>query len=64
MPDSKVIEGPAGFCNFTPGDAGSLPTWHPPASGSLAQSKGGVSIEGPASKGYSQIPTTEGKEEA
>ena len=61
---SDTIEGPAGFCNFTPGGAREMPTCHAPASGGLANSKPGTDIEGPAYEGYPQLPTTKGKSSA
>lgn len=60
---SEMIEGPAGFCNFTPGSARTMPTWHAPNSGHLASQGAPVSIEGPAAPGYPQLPTTKGKAE-
>lgn len=63
---SEMIEGPAGFCNFKPGGARAMPTWHAPASGPLAvdaERKQPVDIEGPAHGGYPSLPTTQRKAE-
>jgi len=48
MADSKQIEGPGGFgVHGGPGNAGSLPTKHYPASGNLSKGKA-TEVDSPA----------------
>ena len=45
--ESKIIEGPAGFCIHTPDGAESMPTKHYPLNDALAHKGKHNSIEGP-----------------